>query len=178
MKEKASIYIFDTNIFLTGIDFNLIEGIIYTTPSIIEEVNDSRYKEKNRNILNRINAALGTNKLKIKVPKNEYITKISEVSKNTGDFNALSDPDKELLAISLELIETQGENIKIYSNDYSIENICAELNIPYHSLYKDGIKSKIIWEIYCPYCKKVYSPEDFNKICEMCGSKLRRRPKK
>ncbi|MFX1379326.1 MAG: NOB1 family endonuclease [Promethearchaeota archaeon] len=178
MKKKASIYIFDTNIFLTGIDFNLIEGIIYTTPSIIEEVNDSRYKEKNRNILNRIKVAIGTNKLKIKVPKNEYITKISEVSKNTGDFNALSDPDKELLAISLELIETQGENIKIYSNDYSIENICAELNIPYHSLYKDGIKSKIIWEIFCPYCKKVHSSEDFNKICEICGSKLRRRPKK
>ena len=78
MKEKDSIYIFDTNIFLTGIDFNLFKGVIYTTPSIIDEVNDSRYKEKNRNILNKINAAIETRKLKVKSPKNEYITKIRD----------------------------------------------------------------------------------------------------
>ncbi len=178
MKEKASIYIFDTNIFLTGIDFNVIEGVIYTTPSIIEEVNDSRYKEKNRNILNKIYAAIEARTLKIKVPKNEYITKISEISKDTGDFNALSDADKGLLAISLELIEEQGENLRIYSNDYTIENVCSELNIPYSSLYKDGIEAKIIWEIYCPYCKKIHRAEDLNKNCEICGLKLRRRPKK
>ena len=52
MKKKVTFYIFDTNIFLTGIDFNLFEGDIYTTPSIIEEVKDLRYFEKNRNILN------------------------------------------------------------------------------------------------------------------------------
>ena len=49
MKEKPSIYVFDTNIFLTGIDFNVIEAEIYTSPLIIEEVQDRRYVEKNRN---------------------------------------------------------------------------------------------------------------------------------
>ena len=178
MREKASIYIFDTNIFLTGIDFNVIEGVIYTTSSIIEEVNHSRYKEKNRNILNKINAAIETRKLKIIVPKQEYITKINIISKDTGDFNVLSDADKGLLAMSLELIEKQGEGLCVYSNDYSIENMCSELNIPYSSLFKAGIESKIIWEIYCPFCKKIHRAEDLNKSCEMCGKKLRRRPKK
>ncbi|MFX1385773.1 MAG: hypothetical protein ACFE9M_01030, partial [Promethearchaeota archaeon] len=120
MKEKASIFIFDANIFLIGIDFNLFEGIIYTTPSIIDEVKESRYKEKNRNILNKINAAIETRKLKLKSPKDEYINKVREMSKKTGDFNALSDADNGLLAVSLELIEKQGENVKIYTNDYSI----------------------------------------------------------
>ncbi|MCK4778678.1 MAG: hypothetical protein KAT57_00760, partial [Candidatus Lokiarchaeota archaeon] len=60
---KKITYIFDTNIFLTGIDFNLFEGDIFTTPSIIEEVKDCRYIEKNRNILNKINAAIETKKL-------------------------------------------------------------------------------------------------------------------
>ncbi|MFX1591172.1 MAG: NOB1 family endonuclease [Promethearchaeota archaeon] len=178
MKEKASIFIFDANIFLIGIDFNLFEGIIYTTPSIIDEVKESRYKEKNRNILNKVNAAIETRKLKLKSPKDEYINKVREISKKTGDFNALSDADNGLLAVSLELIEKQGENVKIYTNDYSIENVCSELNIPFSSLYKEGIESKIIWEIYCPFCKKIGKAEDLNKNCEICGSKLRRRPKK
>ena len=178
MREKVLIFIFDTNIFLTGIDFNVIEGVIYTTPSIIEEVSERRYKEKNRNILNKINAAIETRKLKLKTPKNEYISKINEISKLTGDFNALSDADKGLLAISLELAEKQEESMRVYSNDYSIENVCSELNIPFSSLFKDGIESKIIWEIYCPYCKKIYRAEALNRNCEICGKKLRRRPKK
>lgn len=178
MKETASIYIFDANIFLTGFDFNIIEGTIYTTPSIIEEVKASRYKEKNRNILNKINVAIESKKLKLKSPQNDFIIKIREISKKTGDFNALSEIDKELIALTLELKEKQGENIKIYTNDYSIENVCSELDIPFSSLYKKGIESKIIWEIYCPHCRNIYKAEELNKICETCGTKLRRRPKK
>ena len=178
MKEKHSIFIFDANIFLTGIDFNVIEGNIYTTPSIIDEVKASKYLEKNRNILNKIKVAIETKKLKIKFAKDEFIAKVKEASKKTGDFNALSDADKELIALTLELTEEQGEQVKIYSNDYSVENLCSELNIPFSPLFKDGIESKIIWEIYCPFCKNIHKAEEYNKICEICGSKLSRRPKK
>ncbi|MFX0105417.1 MAG: NOB1 family endonuclease [Candidatus Hodarchaeota archaeon] len=177
MKIKPLIYVFDTNIFLTGIDFNIIEGIIYTTPSIIEEIKISKYINRNRNILNKINAAIETRKLRIKSPKSKFIDKIIEVSKKTGDFNALSDADKELIALTFELIENKNEFVKIYSNDYSIENVCSDLKIPFSSLYKAGIESKIIWEIYCPHCKNIHSAEHLNKICEICGSKLKRRPK-
>ncbi len=178
MKEKASIYVFDTNIFLTGIDFNIIEAEIYTTPSIIEEVQDRRYVEKNRNILNKINVSIETKKLKIKLPEYKYIKKIREISRKTGDFKALSDADKEIIALALELMENSIKNIRMYSNDYSIENVCSELNIPFSPLYKDGIESKITWEIYCPQCKEIHQAEDLNRVCENCGSKLRRRPKK
>ena len=47
MKEKSTIFIFDANIFLTGIDFNVIEGKIYTTPKIIEEIRVKKYQDKN-----------------------------------------------------------------------------------------------------------------------------------
>ncbi|MHA2393576.1 MAG: hypothetical protein ACXAEX_16690, partial [Promethearchaeota archaeon] len=142
----------------------------------LEEVKFSKYLEKNRNILNKIYAAIESKKLQIKSPKNEYIERIINISKKTGDFKVLSSADKELLALTLELKEcTEGE-VKIYSNDYSIENVCAELNIHFSPLYKEGISSKIIWEIYCPFCKDIYEAGDFNKICEKCGSKLKRRP--
>ncbi|UCC18146.1 MAG: hypothetical protein JSV62_08485 [Promethearchaeota archaeon] len=177
MKKKDSIYIFDTNIFLTGIDFNIIEGIIYTTPSIIDEIKDRRYLEKNRNIINKIDAAIVSKKLELKLPRDEYLTKVKEISKKTGDFIALSDADKELIALTLELIENTDKAVKIYSNDYSIENVCVELKIPFASLYKNGIESKIIWEVYCPHCKNIHKAEDLNRICENCGAKLSRRPK-
>ena len=178
MKYKTPILIFDTNIFLTGIDFNLIDGIIYTTPNIIEEVEVEKYKSKNLNILNRIHAALENKKLVLKVPKRKYMQEVIEISKITGDFNALSFADKEFLALALEMINTRRESkITVFSNDYSIENVSSELNIPFSSLFKDGIKSKIYWEVYCPYCKNTYDVKDLYKKCETCGTNLMRRPK-
>jgi rRNA maturation endonuclease Nob1 len=177
MKEKSPIFIFDTNIFLTGIDFNLFKGIIYTTPKIIEEIKVGKYKDKNRNILNKIEAAANSKKLIITRPLEKYVYMVEQKSKTTGDYQALSKADKELIALSLEIREEQHEIVKIYTNDYSIENVCSELNIPFTSIYKDGIDSKIIWEIYCPFCKSIHKAEDLNKLCEKCGSKLKRRPK-
>lgn len=178
MKEKASIYIFDTNIFLTGIDFNVLEAEIYTSPLIVEEVQDHRYAEKNRNIITKIQISIETKKLKVKSPESKYIKRVNQISRKTGDFKALSNADKEIIALALELMEKSTKNIKMYSNDYSIENVCSDLKIPFSPLYKDGIDSKIIWEIYCPQCKKIHHAEDLNRVCENCGSKLRRRPKK
>lgn len=176
---EKNISIFDTNIFLTGIDINLINGIIYTTPSIIAEIEVGKYINKNRNILNRIQAAIDSKKLILKTPAINYIQRINEESKSTGDYNALSDADKELIALTLELKETLNENVLIYTNDYSMENLCSELNIAFSPLMgKKGIKSNIIWETFCPFCNKTFKAEDLNRLCEMCGSKIKRRPKK
>ena len=177
IKERnKDIFVFDTNIFLTGIDFNLIEELIYTTPTIIEEIKVKKYINKNRNILNKIHVAIESKKLLIKTPSIGFIQEIEERSKLTGDFKVLSDPDKELIALTLELKETLNRNVILFTNDYTMENLCSELNLSFSPLNKEGIKSKIIWEVYCPYCKDVYKAEDLNKICDTCGSKLKRRP--
>ncbi len=177
MLSKSPILIFDTNIFLTGIDFNLIDGFIYTTPCIIEEIKVKKYSKQNQNILNKIYAALDNKKLTVRSPKRLYMKDVIKKSKLTGDFKALSNVDKELIALALELIETHKTTVQICSNDYSIENVCSELDIPFFSLFKDGIKSKIMWEIYCPHCKSSHDAEDLLKTCEICGSRLKRRPK-
>jgi len=177
-KNKDLILIFDTNIFLTGIDFNVIDGLIYTTPQIIEEIKVAKYSNKNRNILNKIQAAIDSKKLILKTPSKKYIEKVENISKITGDVNALSIPDKELIAITLELTDTINPDVVLFTNDYSMENMCVELNISYSSLYKKGIMSKITWEVYCPFCNSVHNPEDLHKMCERCGLKLKRRPKK
>jgi UPF0271 protein len=176
--KKSPIHIFDTNIFLTGIDFNIIKGTIYTTPSIIEEIKVLRYEEKNRIVVDRIIVAIEAKKLLIISPHEKFIEMVKNVSKKTGDFKALSNADNELVALALQLIENQIDNIIVYSNDYSIENVCSELKISYSPLFKEGIEKKILWEVYCPSCHTIQRPEDLYRICEKCGSKLKRRPKK
>ena len=178
MKSIPVKKIFDTNIFLTGIDFNLMNGIIYTTPSIINEIKIDKYINKNRNILNKIQAAIDSKKLILKTPSNKYIDEIEKKSELTGDYNALSNTDKELIALTLELKETLTINLIIYTNDYSMENLCSELNIPFSPLGKNGIKSRIYWEVYCPFCKDIHHIQELNSLCEKCGQKLKRRPKR
>ncbi len=179
MKEKRSLLIFDANIFLTGLDFNLIKDIIYTPPSIIDEIKVKRYSEKNRNIINKIHAAIDSKKLIVRSPSRSYVEEIQNKSKLTGDYKALSEADNELIALALELMNFNlNENVIIYSNDYSIENLCSELNIPFSPLGKNGIKDRIYWEVYCPFCKDIHEVQDFNLQCETCGQTLKRRPKK
>ena len=173
-KNASKILIFDTNIFLTGIDLNIIKDLIYTTPSVIDEI---RISKKNRNIISKIQTSITTKKLILKIPKKKFLNIIEQKSMETGDFNALSKVDRELLALALELIESSELKVEVYTNDYSMENVCSKLNIPFSPLYKKGIKSAIIWEIYCPFCKNVYMADELNKFCEVCGSKLKRRPK-
>jgi len=174
-QKNDNIYVLDSNIFLTGIDFNLILGVIYTTPKVIDEVNKNA---TSRNILTKIQVAIDCKKLIVKIPLLEYVQKVEKNSKITGDLNALSETDKELLALSLELLKTSNEQVKIYTNDYSMLNVCESLGIPYSPLIKKGIKKRILWEVYCPYCKEIHEPEDLFEQCERCGSKLKRRPKK
>ena len=89
MNTELSHLVFDTNIFLKGVEFNLIPGIIYTTPSIIEEIKVKKYENKNRNILNRIQVAQDSKKLIIKSPLEKYSNIVENIAKKTGDFQIL-----------------------------------------------------------------------------------------
>ncbi len=176
VRKKRAILIFDTNIFLIGIDINIFKEKIYTTPSVIDEINVIKYSDKNRNILNKIEAAIANNHLIIKNPKKDYIKRALENSKSTGDINALSKADLDLIALALELTESTDKEVLLYSNDYSIQNLSSEMNIKFASLFKNGIKDKRIFEFFCPICGERYAVGSIYKFCEVCGSKLKRRP--
>ncbi|MFO7794869.1 MAG: NOB1 family endonuclease [Promethearchaeati archaeon] len=176
--NEDKIIVLDTNIFLLGIDFNMINGQLYTVPGILDEIRVERYLEKNRNILNRIEYALSSRKLILMNPEKKYIEEVRQVGQKTGDLNVLSETDLNLIALTLELERTKGKKVVLYTNDYSMENVCSELNLRYSPIAKDGIKKKRNYEIYCPYCREIHPSEDLGKKCERCGSKLKRRPKK
>ena len=174
-QKKISILIIDTNIFLKGIDINIFKEKMYTTHKIIDEINVLKYQNKNRNIINRIEVAINKEQLIIRDPKEEYINRTIDASKITGDVNALSKADIELIALALELMETSGDDITLYSNDYTVQNLCSEMNIKFNSIFKKGIKNQKKFELFCPSCREKYSAENMLKYCEVCGSKLKRR---
>ncbi|MBY9006609.1 MAG: hypothetical protein KGD63_07610 [Candidatus Lokiarchaeota archaeon] len=168
--------VFDTNIFLTGFDFSVIKNNIYTIQEVIEEIEVDRYLQKNRNIINRIKYAILSNQLILKTPIEKYINQVKENAKNTNDLRVLSNVDINLIALTLEIKETIDEGVVIYTNDYAMENLCLELDLMFSPLKREGIKKKILFEIYCPFCKIVKDPNEH--ICEICGSKLKRRERK
>ena len=175
-RKKSSILIFDTNIFLTGIDINLFPNKIYTTPEIINEIEVIRYESRNRNIINRIQAAVESRKLIIENPPEKYVNHAKTIAKNTGDLKALSDQDYSVIALALELMNSF--EVELFTNDYSIQNLCFELNIAVRSLFKNGIEHQIIFEVYCPHCQTIHNSEKLNDTCDACGSQFKRRPKK
>jgi len=176
--NEDKILVLDTNIFLLGIDFNVINGQLYTVPGILDEIKVDRYIEKNRNILNRIEYALSSKKLILVNPKKKYIEEVRKKAQKTGDLNVLSETDLNLIALTLELEKIKEKKVILYTNDYSMENVCSELNLEFSPIIKEGIKEKRNYEIYCPYCQEIYPTEDLGKKCERCGSKLKRRLKK
>jgi UPF0271 protein len=176
-QKKIPILIFDTNIFLKGIDFNLFEERIFTTPKIVEEIEVLKYSNKNRNILNRVEVAISNGHLVVRNPKRNYIIATKARANVTGDIDALSEADIGLIALALELTEILEEDIVLYSNDYSIQNLCSEMDIKYSPIFKKGIKNQKTFEVYCPSCKKTYNSGTKYQNCEVCGSKLKMRPK-
>ncbi|MFW9770754.1 MAG: NOB1 family endonuclease [Candidatus Thorarchaeota archaeon] len=177
VQKKNSILVFDSNIFFTGIDFNIFQERVYTTSKILDEIRVKKYLDKNRNILNKIQSAIENKKLNIRDPKTKFIKVVEEKAKITGDLNILSDADKSLIALTLELSISQDDNVILFTNDYSMENLCSNLNLKFSPLYKRGIQKQIIFEVFCPHCLKIYQAENLFQPCEVCGTKLKRRPR-
>ena len=79
-----------------------------------------------------------------------------------------------MLSLAL-MIQEKNNNIKVVSDDYSIQNVLKILNIPYMGIMTEGIKEVYNWKKVCRGCKKEFSKEYPFDDCEICGSKLFRK---
>ena len=158
MKKKLKTYILDTSAILAGKPLNLDN--LVTTPGVSKE-----FKPGGRDY--RFFQFLIEKGLTIQTPSKKTIDKIKTMASKTGDLSRLSDTDFEILAVAYE-IKKQKENVVILTDDYSIQNLAAYLDIKFENIKQNGITKKFKWITQCRGCGKKFK-ENINK-CPICGS--------
>jgi UPF0271 protein len=161
--------ILDTSAFLQGYNPVLAKQQ-YTVPGVRAEI-------KGKMAQLRYDNALHTGYLREIIPEKKYVETILKMIKEEGELKSLSETDIQLISLALQL-QTEDKNPIIVSDDYSIQNIASKLKIKYFGFSTPGIKKSIKWTIYCPGCKKVYEEYTVDKKCLICGTELKRKPKK
>ncbi|MEM2875845.1 MAG: ribonuclease VapC [Candidatus Bathyarchaeia archaeon] len=164
-KIKNKPLIIDTSALIVGFDPSSIDSEQYTVPLVEEELKGSYI------LLSRLKTAVNMGKLKIKKPKQSFLEDVESHSKRVGDYLFLSETDKYVLALALEL-KSAGRQPIILTDDYSIQNLADSMGIEFKSLSMLGIKFRYVWTLYCAACGKEYPPKRRVKFCEVCGTKL------
>jgi UPF0271 protein len=165
--EKA--IVLDTSAFIAGFEPLSIQGLQYSVPEVRKELAANSLPRT------RFNTAVEKGKLKVKAPRPEYAKKIRASSKAVGDLLFLSEADKQVLALALEL-KDEGHRPQIVTDDYSIQNVANQLGIQFAPLMTFGIRYRLRWTIYCPACRRKYPADYQPKRCEVCGTGLKRKP--
>ena len=168
---KRRVIVLDTSAFIAGFDPLAVPEKQYTVPEVRKELIAGSMPWM------RFNAAIENRKLTVRNPKSSVLQEIQEASRKVGDMRYLSEADLQVLALALEL-KGSGLSPLIITDDYSIQNVANKIDVEFTSLLTFGIKFRFKWILYCPACFRKY-PSDYKfKSCEVCGTELKRKPKK
>ncbi|OKY77860.1 MAG: Endonuclease Nob1 consisting of PIN domain and Zn-ribbon module [Candidatus Methanohalarchaeum thermophilum] len=152
------IYVADTSVFITGYIPDGCEEV-FTVEKVLEEVKDKFSK------LNYISSSV-----RVYSPDAKYIEETKTEAKSTGDISRISSTDLKLLSLALELKEENSE-VKILTDDYSIQNVAQRMSIEYEGIQQPEIDEKFKWIERCEGCKREFEAGLYEK-CPVCGSDL------
>jgi len=142
-----------------------------TTPKVEEEI------RSNCMIQMRFRTAVDNGRLAVREPLEEFLRLIEASAITVGDTFFLSKTDKQILALALE-IKASAREPQIVTDDYSIQNVATKLGIEFASLASFGIRRLLEWMRYCPACHREYPADYRSTQCTVCGTKLKRKPRK
>lgn len=126
-------------------------------------------------IYTRFRTAIDSGKLLERTPSDVSLAEVDKSSEVVGDIRFLSEADKQVLALAIEL-KRQGEEPMVVTDDYSIQNVSNQLGLEFAPLMTFGIRYRLNWIIYCPACHRQY-PADYKlKTCQVCGTEVKRKP--
>lgn len=160
-KEKKQVFIIDTSAFLSGKPLNFKSENLMITPLISEELSPGGKDY-------RMFQFLLEKGLQIRSPSKQKIQMVEETSVKTGDVDRLSNADKEILALALEINMNPEKTAVIITDDYSVQNVASALGISFQNLSQRGITKKFKWNWRCRGCGKIFTEQ--TKICPICGS--------
>jgi len=125
----------------------------------------------------RFKAAIESGKVSVKSPCDQAVEQVEAYAIEVGDSFFLSETDKQVLALALEL-KSMNCSPQVVSDDYSIQNVAKRLGIEFTTLTTYGIRRVLEWKRYCPACRREYSADFPSKECTVCGTELKRKPRK
>ena len=70
------------------------------------------------------------------------------------------------------MLNDENKEIKVITDDYTIQNTLKILNIPFSGVLTSGIKEVYNWKKVCEGCKKEFDEDYPFDDCDICGSKI------
>ncbi len=138
-----------------------IEGELYTTPSVVDELVDIRSKGQFEKY-----CVLG---LRVVSPDNRDLARVDEAAQKTGDAGVISATDRDLIALTLSL----GTCAVLFTDDFAIQNVAGKLGVEISPMQQRKAK-QIRWRYRCSGCRKFY---DHDGECPVCGAEIKRKLK-
>ena len=163
------LYILDTGALLSQWTLKNPGFAFMTTQSVVNEI-------QNRPSMSRVQNLLSMDRLRIESPSADSLEITEQKARETGDYNVLSQADLEL--VSLALLQKQlGHDVSVVSSDLALLNTAAALGLGTLDLL-GRMKEKITWVLKCPGCGNEESEGISNQECPVCGTEMRRKPKR
>ena len=155
-------YVLDASAFINGFQLDSMNN--FTVPEITEEIKDFQSRLK-------FDTAIEEGKLVIQDVLPECIEAVDDIVSESGDVLRLSLPDKKLISLAY-MMSCEGKNVKVISDDYTIQNTLKIMEIPYSGVITQGIRGVYNWRKVCEGCKREYDEDYPFDDCEICGSKI------
>jgi UPF0271 protein len=155
-------YVLDASAIINGFKINSDNN--YTVPEITSEIKDLKSKLTFDMLIEEGN-------LIIQDVPNKYISSVNDVISMSGDILRLSMPDIKLISLAC-MLQDEGKDVKVISDDYTIQNTLKIMEIPYSGVMTEGIKGIYNWKKVCEGCKKEYDDDYPFEDCEICGSRI------
>lgn len=131
LKNVFMLYLIDSAVVLNDETFYFDESKKYaTTYRISLEFKDFRSRSL-------VDNAVKGGFLVVFDPSEKKVQETERLAKETGAN--LSDADISLVALALELKE-KGTEVKVFTDDYSVQNLLLKLKIPFQSVIRGEVK--------------------------------------
>ena len=123
-------YVLDASAIINGFKINSNNN--YTVPEITSEIKDLKSKLTFDMLIEEGN-------LIIQDVPNKYISSVNDVISMSGDILRLSMPDIKLISLAC-MLQDEGKNVKVISDDYTIQNTLKIMEIPYSGVMTEGVR--------------------------------------
>jgi endoribonuclease Nob1 len=135
------------------------EGDLFTVPPVVDELKDIRAKGNFEKW-----SARG---LRVQSPTEESRKRVITAAKTTKDITVISETDRDLLALALDL------GADLHTDDFAIQNIALVIGVKIVPILQRKAR-RVHWKYRCSGCGR-YAEQDGE--CPVCGAAVKRKLK-